>query len=246
MAFTGHNIVLADGSETMPGQLKLIDSPWFLAAQRCLTALFPQGFATLRIADLACLEGGYATGFARMGFGEAVGIEVRPDNYANCVFVKERTQLANLTFVNDDVWNLEKYGTFDAIFCCGILYHLDAPRKFLGLMSRCVRHAVLINTHFATVAPIRAHSLSPIAMNEGLPGRWFDEGTAPEEKWAAWGNRRSFWILREYLVEALRDSGFPMVFEQYDMLGERIGESVASGYYKTDNRSMFVGVKGGI
>jgi hypothetical protein len=48
------------------------------------------GFEGLRIADLGCLEGGYAVEFTRMGFSEVVGIEVRKSNFANCMFVKER------------------------------------------------------------------------------------------------------------------------------------------------------------
>jgi hypothetical protein len=243
--FTAHNIVLDDDTETLPGQPKLAESPWFLAAKRCLEALFPQGLSGLRIADLACLEGGYAAEFARMGFGEALGIEVRQNNYANCLFVQERLALPNLKFAKDDVWNLATYGTFDAIFCCGILYHLDAPRKFLSLMSQAARKAIIVNTHFSTIHPIANFNLSPVVVNEGLPGRWFNEGPVKkvESKWAAWSNSRSFWILREYLIEAIRSAGFPMVFEQFDFLGDGIADSMLKGFYKANNRSTFVGVK---
>jgi hypothetical protein len=51
---------------------------------------------------------------------EAVGLEVRPNNFANCCYVKERTSLPNLVFVNDDAWNVDKYGVFDIVFCCGL------------------------------------------------------------------------------------------------------------------------------
>jgi 2-polyprenyl-3-methyl-5-hydroxy-6-metoxy-1,4-benzoquinol methylase len=42
---------------------------------------------------------------------------------------KYHTDLLNLTFTYDDVHNLGNYGVFDVVFCCGVLYHLDAPRK---------------------------------------------------------------------------------------------------------------------
>jgi glycosyltransferase involved in cell wall biosynthesis len=244
-SFTLHNILLDDGTETKPDTVRISHTPWFLSAKRCLNALYPQGFSGLRIADLACLEGGYTVEFARMGFAEALGIEIRRSNFANCMFIKGRLNLPNLTFVNDDVWNLERYGVFDVIFCGGILYHLDEPKRFLALMSRLARKAVLINTHFSTVTPIAAHSLSEMTQNEGLPGRWYDEPGAgyDDMKWSAWDNRRSFWIQREYLIQAIRDAGFPMVFEQYDCLGDDIAASMTLGYYRAENRCTFVGVK---
>ena len=124
MHFTAHNVVLADGTETKPGSIPVAKYPWILAAKRCLGVLYPQGYEGLRSADLGCLEGGYSVELARLGFGEVVGVEVRKANFDKCRFVKERLALPNLTFVNDDVWNLERHGIFDVIFCCGLLYHL--------------------------------------------------------------------------------------------------------------------------
>jgi SAM-dependent methyltransferase len=245
MSFTAFNIILDDGTETKPEiGYPMSQSPWFLSAKRCLQMLYPQGFEGLRIVDLACLEGGYTVEFARLGFAQALGIEARPSNFANCMFVKERVNLPNLSFVQDDVWNLEKYGRFDVIFCSGILYHLETPKRFIELMARVVTKAVLINTHFATEAPIGAFDLSEMDENEGLPGRWFGEPPAIEDnRWASWGNSRSFWIQREYLIQTIRDAGFPIVFEQYDLLGDEIARSMTSGYYKSENRGLFVGVR---
>ena len=72
----------------------------------------------IRIADLGCLEGGFAVEFARMGF-QVVGIEVRENNIAACNYVKAHTSLPNLRFVHDSAWNIAQHGSFDAIFCCG-------------------------------------------------------------------------------------------------------------------------------
>ena len=242
MAFTAFNIRLDNGCETKAGTPLFNDGPLWSSVRRCLNVLFPQGVTGLRIADLACLEGGYAVEFARMGFGEILGIEVREENFANCLTVKNGLSLSNLQFVRDDVWNIEGYGQFDVIFCGGILYHLDKPKRFLELLSRCVRKAVLINTHFSTTEPIAKYALSDLDENEGLLGRWFAEPSDPHP-WASWGNARSFWILREHLIQAIRDAGFPMVFEEYDLLGGDIATALISGCYKTENRNLFVGVK---
>jgi 16S rRNA G1207 methylase RsmC len=69
--------------------------PVFISAKRILDTVFPQNKNTFRIADLGCLEGGYAVEFARMGF-QTVGIEVRDTNIAACNFVKANTNLPNL------------------------------------------------------------------------------------------------------------------------------------------------------
>ena len=101
------------------------------ASLRTLRSLFrPEEIPTTSVVDLGCLEGGYAAAFARAGFC-ATGIEVRDLNMESCRFVESELQLDNLAFIQDDARNVEKHGPFDAVFCCGLLYHLDHPRAFL-------------------------------------------------------------------------------------------------------------------
>ena len=92
----------------------LADVPWCQGAKRVLKMLYGDAAAGKRVADLGCLEGGYALEFARMGFN-SLGIEVRSSNFENCLEVKRRASLPNLDFAQDDVWNLAKYGPFDVI-----------------------------------------------------------------------------------------------------------------------------------
>ncbi|MCB4825211.1 class I SAM-dependent methyltransferase [Roseicella aerolata] len=113
----------------------LADLPWCKSAKRALRLIYPDHIRGKRIADLGCLEGGYALEFARMGM-DALGIEVRQSNYDNCLIVKERAGLPNLNFVKDDAWKVAEHGPFDVIYCCGILYHLDRPREFVNLSVR--------------------------------------------------------------------------------------------------------------
>jgi 2-polyprenyl-3-methyl-5-hydroxy-6-metoxy-1,4-benzoquinol methylase len=130
-SFSYHNIQLDDGTLTKPEMgFLLSESPWFLAAKRAIDVTFHGDLSGKRIVDLGCLEGGYTVEFARMGF-EALGIEVRKNNFAACEHVKAHVDLPNLRFARDNVWNVQKYGEFDAVFCCRILYHLDRPIEFL-------------------------------------------------------------------------------------------------------------------
>ena len=253
--FTAHNIRLDDGSYTFPGgNLPMEEIPTFRAARQMLDVVFPGDKSHLRIADLGCLEGGFATEFARMGF-QSVGLEVRDLNIEACHHVKEHTDLPNLSFVQDDAWNLADHGTFDAVFCCGLFYHLDNPRKFLELLSGVTSRMLLLQTHFSTERPNPTYNLSELCEHEGLQGRWFTEFHGEEDfagrdeaRWASWDNYRSFWVRREHLLGAIRGAGFATVLEQFDTLGppsqeSDITTSMVSGFYKTFERGLFVGIK---
>jgi SAM-dependent methyltransferase len=277
VTFTHHNVRLDDGSVTKPDErLTMENYPWFVSARRALDAVFSGNRRGVRLADLGCLEGGYAVEFARLGF-DVVGFEVRDSNFAACRYVAERTNLPNLQFIQDDVWNVERYGRFDATFCCGLFYHLEAPRRFLDLLGRVTSRLLILQTHFAVAdeppappagilrraldrvstrsernrATIRHRlGLSAITENESLTGRWYSEFGSEEAfaerddaRWASWGNRRSFWIQKEYLIQAIRDSGFDLVAEQFDSLGPGIAHSLAMGEYRNENRGTFLGIK---
>jgi len=272
--FTAHNIRLDDGTYTKPEANLSIDAhPWFLAAKRILAAACPGERGRLRLADLGCLEGGYSVEFARLGF-DTLGIDVREANIEACRYVKSKVDLPRLEFARDDAWNIGRYGTFDAVFCCGLFYHLDRPREFLELLSRVTTRVLILQTHFAEagdapsiihprrlrralarVLPLKntgttTHKLSRLGSHEGLPGRWFTEfrnsrayQDRANRRWASWNNRRSFWIQREYLIQAIRDSGFDSVLEQFDSLGSDIASEMTRGSYRTSSRSTFIGLK---
>jgi SAM-dependent methyltransferase len=248
--FSAHNIEFGDGTRTMGDGELLADHRWCLSAKRTLRLIYGENIKGRRIADLGCLEGGYAVEFARMGM-EVVGLEVRSSNIENCLRVKDRAGLPNLQFFQDDVWNLPDYGQFDAIFCCGLLYHLDRPREFLHLLGRASRDAVLVNTCFAPRELTDSEApLSEMTEHESLPGRWYKEhnGEAEKEldqmKWASWGNQKSFWPTREALCETLGESGFDIVFEQHDAARKQLLVAGRPNPQRRSVRAMFVGIRG--
>jgi len=284
--FTAHNIRLDNGSFTKPDVGHSMDANgWFVSARRVLDTVFPGDKNRYRLADLGCLEGGFAVEFARMGF-QVLGVEVREANIAACNYVKANTNLPNLEFIKDDARNIAKYGVFDVVFCCGLLYHLDKPNEFLNRLSAVTTKLLILQTHFSTgtknnehlfsgiarkllpgrwsgiarklLAKVKRHNLEPAAKfnlseltdNETLRGRWFmefanDEAFSKRDsaKWSSWDNRRSFWIQREYLLQAIHDVGFDLVMEQFDSLGPNIAASMLCGFYKAESRGTFVGIK---
>jgi SAM-dependent methyltransferase len=254
--FTFHNIRLDDGTLTKPEQESSMENyPWFVSARRVIETVFPGDKSQLRLVDLGCLEGGYAVEFARMGL-QVTGIEVRASNMEACAYVKSRVDLPNLSFAKDDALNLASYGSFDIVFCCGLFYHLESPRSFLDTLSSVTKKLLILQTHFSSEDPYSGEkdkfNLSELTEHEGIPGRWYTEFENAESfsqretaKWAAWDNLRSFWIQREYLLQSIQDVGFDLVMEQFDFLGENLAGQLLHGYYKTDSRGTFIGIKTG-
>ena len=197
--FTAHNVRLDDGTYTKPDVgVSTGENSTFLAAKRILDLVYPGKREHLKLADLGCLEGGYTVEFARLGF-QSLGVDVRPLNIEACRYTQSKVNLPNLEFVVDDVWNIQKYGTFDVMFCCGLFYHLDQPRKFLDILSKVTSRVLILDTHFseakdapsliqprqlrrfvAKFLPLRhnattTHKLGQLTNHEGLQGRWFTE-----------------------------------------------------------------------
>lgn len=248
--FTAHNVRLDNGEQTNPAiGYSIEEHPWLIAAKRTLNVVFPGDKSQYRLADLGCLEGGYAVEFARMGF-QVTGIEIRESNLVACRYVQAHTNLPNLQFVKDDAWNIAKYGPFDAVFCCGLFYHLDRPKQFLDLLAKVTKRLLILQTHFATDIVNPKFGLSDLQEHDSLQGRWFTEFPNDEAfknrentKWASWDNYRSFWVKREYLLQGIQAAGFDLVAEQFDSLGADIVASFQHGDYKRDDRGTFLGIK---
>ena len=106
MQFTHHNVRLDDGTFTKPESSRsMVDYPYFRSARGILETVFPGDKTRLRLADIGCLEGGYAVEFARMGF-QVLGVDVRELNIAACNYVKSKTDLPNLQFIQDNALNI--------------------------------------------------------------------------------------------------------------------------------------------
>lgn len=242
LPFTSHNTLLPDGTYTAPSQ------PVVAASGACHAALTYLGeqFTTpagVTVADLGCLEGGYAAEFARAGY-DVTGIEVREENYARAQWLKDQLGLPNLRFLCNDVRTALPGMEFDAIFCCGLLYHLDKPVEFINMLGQATRRLLILNTHYSMGGGHPEHIHQPgescdhsLSVNEGKNGHWFFE---TENRWASYGNKASFWLTREDLIKSLADAGFSDITETYDW--RRDGLPWGSGGAFAD-RGMFVAVK---
>lgn len=175
----------------------------------------PKPLNQCRILDIASLEGGYSAEFAKRG-AEVLGVEGRK---ANIEHATARYTMPNLKFVQDDVRNIsrEKYGEFHIVLCLGILYHLDAPDcfKLLESIGEVCAYFAIIDTHFA----IKPSEIVKYSGNDYHGWRYTEYAQEPTEKeteesvWASIGNRKSFWLTKPSLINAITNAGFNSVYE---------------------------------
>jgi SAM-dependent methyltransferase len=113
-------------------------------------------FSALRILDLGCGEGVYAIEAALHG-AQVLAIDARTERMAAGAACAERHGLDNVRFVQADVRALADFtdaASFDAVYCLGLLYHLDAPEVFdvLDLVHERCRRLLILDT-LITEAP---------------------------------------------------------------------------------------------
>ena len=146
VSFMTHVVRLPDGTLTRDGQ-PLAEGAYCRSLLRTLDLFCPiTGDRRPRVADLGCLEGGFALTFAQAGY-EVVGIEGRRSNIERCQFLASAFRLPQLSYTHEDVRNVAAYGRFDAIFCAGLLYHLDQPVAFLRLLGSLTERLLMVQTH---------------------------------------------------------------------------------------------------
>ena len=256
--WTSHNVKLADGLLTIPGKPEFFATDTRLAAiRRILRLRFGGDIGDLRIADLGCLEGGFAAALALEG-ATVVGIDARSANLEKADVLRRRFDLRNLSFVQADVkdFNVERFGRFDVVLALGIAYHLDRPAAWLRQIALATRSVLIVDSHVAPadddrLALMRSdiRDLSPLEMEligeSEYVGRWFaefDESISDvaraDQLWAAWSNHRSFWLTEESLMRALLDAGFDIVTQQHDAT---VGDYT---FYRDEfSRGMYVALK---
>lgn len=216
------DIQLPFGVRTRP---ELSEDPLFIHRKELLRRVvqvvcdvLPGPLSECRILDLGCLEGLFPLEFALRG-ARTVGVEGREANYRRAVFCKECYGLDHLEFRLDDVRNLsrEAYGTFDAIICCGLLYHLRAPEavRLVGRLYEMAERAVIIDTPVALEA--RDRYLDDGIECRGMLYREHAVDSPPEvraaDRLASLDNSTSFWFTRPSLVNLLSRAGFSSIHE---------------------------------
>ncbi len=156
------------------------------------------------ILELGALEGGHSFALANRPVVKRVtATEGRPLNMQKALFVQRLIGAEKVDFlqVNLETFELSTLGTFDAVFCSGLLYHLPEPWK---LIQRCaqVSPKLFLWTHYAgeNEAEERVH---------GLRGKWHGEGGLGDPTSGL--SKKSFWPTLGSLISMLTKNGFKTV-----------------------------------
>jgi 2-polyprenyl-3-methyl-5-hydroxy-6-metoxy-1,4-benzoquinol methylase len=215
--WTAHNIQLEGDLYTIGNELTY-DTLKLRRVTQIVSDITSTPIASLRILDLACLEGQYAVELARQG-ARVVAIEGREANLEKARLAQRVHHLNNLELHQDDVRNLSeaRYGRFDVVLCLGILYHLDVPDVFTF-----VQQVAEVCQAFAIVDTLVSLTPSESARFDGREywGQTWVEHHAtstPQERlkklWPSLDNPTSFKLTRPSLYNLLSHAGFSSVYE---------------------------------
>jgi len=163
---------------------------------------FLERFPNVRtILELGSLEGGHTFMLARhQGVERVLAIEGRLANIDKAKFIGSLLGISNVQFkhANLEQSQLQSFGYFDAIFCCGLLYHLTEPWKLLS-QAPLVAPSLFVWTVYAN------EDEATIEI-EGLRGREYTEGGLNEPLSGL--SPKSTWLTLPSLLELLKRSGY--------------------------------------
>ena len=151
------------------------------------------------ILELGSLEGAQSFILAQHpGVQRVVALEGREANLRKARFVQELLQVGKVEFAqaNLEHADLDGFGNFDAIFCCGLLYHLPEPWK---LIAQCPSIASLLFIWTQYAADNEARDIG-----NGLRGKTHIEGGADEP--LSGMSPTATWLTLDSLCDLLRAS----------------------------------------
>lgn len=154
-----------------------------------------------RVLEPGSLEGAMTLELAKRA-KEVVGLEARPASVERAEFLKGLFGAQNVTFhiTNLEEDDLSSYGTFDAIFCCGVLYHLPYPRSFVERMAT-ISSNLYLDTQYARPE-------WELTEREGLQGWGRKEN--PQDPQSGLSST-AFWPTLEELYRLLSQSGYESI-----------------------------------
>jgi SAM-dependent methyltransferase len=174
------------------------------------------------ILELGALEGAHSVIFAkRPGVKRVVALEGRETNLRKARFIRELLEIRNVEFAqaNLEQADLKQFGEFDAVFCCGLLYHLPAPWQLLEQLP-AIAPLVFIWTQYAADDEARD-------IGHGLRGKTQIEGGVDEALSGL--SATATWLTLSSLRDCLRAAGYESVDVIHDDPAHPNGPAVTIG-----------------
>lgn len=174
------------------------------------------------ILELGSLEGAQTFLLAeRPGVRRVLALEGREKNLRKARFVQELLQVRDAEFAeaNLEHADLAQFGKFDAVFCCGLLYHLPEPWKLIEQLP-AVAPTLFIWTQYAAEE-------EAIEVGRGLRGKIHGEG-GPDEPLSGM-SATATWLTLASLRSVLQASGYKRIEIIHDDPKHAHGPAVTIG-----------------
>lgn len=158
---------------------------------------FPEAMTVM---ELGCLEGGHSLAMIEGGIAHVTAVEARSSNVVRASYIRSiYGHQDKITIVPADLekFELASLGKADVVFCCGVLYHMNNPRRLLEQMSLACTMGAYIWTHY--------HARSSTWMPESGPDDPLS-GTSP----------KSLWLSKSTLNRMIAEVGFKIASQECD------------------------------
>ena len=179
------------------------------------------------ILELGSLEGAQSFILARHpGVKRVVALEGREANLRKARLVQRLLEISNVEFIqaNLEQADLTSFGKFDAVFCCGLLYHLPEPWTLLEQLPN-VAPRLFIWTQYAADDEARE-------VANGLRGKIHIEGGADEP--LSGMSSTATWLTLDSLRDVLAASGYRKIEVIHDDPAHANGPAVTIGAATAD------------
>jgi 2-polyprenyl-3-methyl-5-hydroxy-6-metoxy-1,4-benzoquinol methylase len=167
-----------------------------------------------RVLEIGPFLGYFSVLLEKMGVRENIAIESRADNLHKCQCVKKQFRLNQTQFIKHDLERLYRgeeipkfTGSFDLVFCLGVLYHLPNPGR--GLEWMLSQSATL----FLGTQYVRRSSKKSIAYSyRGKSYRAQERTEGGIDDPISGMSPTSVWLYEDDLLHLIKDVGYSRIW----------------------------------
>jgi hypothetical protein len=155
------------------------------------------------VLELGSHEGNHSLQLSAIeGIDKVIALEGRIVNIAKAKLVYHVFEARK---IDQRYYNIEEFDVanfperIDAVFCAGLLYHLEKPWDLIKKIDQLGTNLLFIDTHYATSEEVTV---------EGFSGSWYQEGNAALSGLC----ERAFWLTIKDLIKILYEYRFIIRF----------------------------------